>query len=235
MEEMTLMSEQLNIQHSNEKVDKPSLLGIVTSPIETLERIKQQPKVLLPLIIVIIISSLAAYLSVLSVDYSIVEEELGAEGAAYVGAFTTVGALVSGIIGGLITLLISALILFAIVKIAGKQIRFKQMFSMTVFISLVTSIGTLLNAIILYFVGGGDITNQVFTSLNSIVGAEGALGAFLSSIEIFGIWGTILTAFGLHHVGQLSKGASWTISIVLFILGSLLLTLSGATQSLVGA
>lgn len=228
------MNEPLNIQHSNGKMEKPSLLGIVTSPVETFERIKQQPRVLLPLIVVLIISTLAAFLSVVSIDYSTLEEDLGAEAAASVDTIATVGAFFGGTVGVFFTLLISALILFAIVKIAGKQVRFKQMFSMSIFISIVSAIGTLLNAIILYFVGGEN-PEQTFTNLNSLIGAEGALGGFLSSIEIFGIWGMVLTAFGLHQVGQLSKAASWTISIIFFVLGALILTLTMATQSLVGA
>jgi Yip1 domain len=229
------MDQQLNTQLNEGKAENPSLFGIFTSPIETFKRIRQNPKVLIPLIFVVIISTIASAIMVMSVDFVQLSESQGisAEEAKMVAGIAKISGFIGGSVGVLFAILISSLIYLAIVKIAGKDARFKQLFSMTSYIAIVTSIGTLLNSIILYFVGGNN-PEQTFTSLNSLVGAEGALGAFLSAFEVFNIWGTILTALGLQYVAKLSKGASWAIAVILFIIGAILMTLTGLSQPKMG-
>lgn len=56
------------------------------------------------------------------------------------------------------------------------------------------------------------------TSLNSIIGAEGVMGVLLSSIEVFSIWGIVLTAMGLQIVAQFSKGLAWGTVIAFYII-----------------
>jgi hypothetical protein len=146
---------------------------------------------------------------------------------------TTVG-LAFGAIGSIVVLIIMAAITLAIVKMAGSAVKFKQILSMTIYISFVTSIGTLLNGLIAFFIKDENYVNP-YTSANSIVGAEGGLGGLLMTVEVFTIWGVVLTALGLQKVAGLSKAASWTIAIIFFALGAVLAVAGGVLQGLVPA
>src|SRR5699024_12419575 len=67
-------------------------------------------------------------------------------------------------------------------------------------------------------VGGASDTDTLFTSVNSIVGAEGALGGLLNNIEVFTIWDIIITALGLQVIAKFSKGLSWGIVLGIFVI-----------------
>ncbi|MDQ0162184.1 YknW family membrane protein [Aeribacillus alveayuensis] len=228
------MEQQVN---TNQPIsEKPSLLGIITKPGETFERIREKPKVLMPLLFVIVLAVLTTIISVANADFVQMgmNQGLSQEEAEMIAGFSKTSMIIGGIISPPIIILISTLIYLAITKIAGTGAKFKQLFSMTTYISIITGIGLLLNAIIGYFVGT-NFENMSFTSLNSLIGAEGATGALLSYIEVFGIWTTVLSAIGLHKVGKLSTGASWTIAIIFFIIGAIFMMISGFTQGMMGA
>ncbi|MBO1514550.1 hypothetical protein I7822_23255 [Metabacillus sp. BG109] len=72
----------------------------------------------------------------------------------------------------------------------------------------------------------------MLTSVNSFVGADGVLGAVLSTIEVFTIWYYILLTMGLIIVGKLSKPAATIITIVFFVLGLLFAALGGAIEGM---
>lgn len=217
------------------KPEKPKLLGIITNPKETFDRIKENPKVLIPLIVVMILSAISSYFGMMALDLNSLEmeESLPEEGMEMAGAFLGIGAIIAGLIMTPIGILIAALITLAITKIAGTGAKFKQLYSYSTFIFFVSAIGELLNAIIAYFTGvNADMIK--FTSLNSLIGAEGGLGGLLSYLEVFMIWATVLSAMGLERVGGLSKKAAWIVTVVFFIIGALFAIVGGSVESMMG-
>ncbi|MRX71617.1 DUF1282 domain-containing protein [Bacillus lacus] len=224
--------EQQTVTTETEQVRKPSLLGMIFSPGEQFDRIRMKPIVLVPLLIVVILGTLIAFLVVSSTDYSAVltEQGLPAEGEE-AAAFQLITQL-TGVIGGIIivplVILISAAIYFAVTKIAGSDVSFKQIFSLSIFLSFISTLGGVLNTLL---AAALNLDPEVYlTSLQSLVGAEGALGGILSGIEVFSIWVTVLSALGLQKVAGLSKTASWVIAIILFIGGLILAAAGGAFE-----
>lgn len=226
------MEQQTNpvMEGSTPPSSKPSLFGMIMNPGEQFDRIRQNPKVLVGILLVtlmLIVGSVLSFINGaaltgdLSSDLGVTEDE-----AAIFGTIMGVVGVVVGGIGSVIVLLIMAAITLAITKIAGSAAKFKQIFSMTIYISFVTSIGTLLNGLIAFLVKEENYINP-YTSLNSIIDAKGGLGGFLMTIEVFTIWGLVLTAMGLQRVAGLSKAASWTISIIFFALGVILAIAGG--------
>lgn len=220
----------------NEIGRKPSIFGMIFSPNEQFERIRERPVVLVPLLIILGIAIVMAILVGQAVmNYAPSAEELGL-------AEEEVKAMESLIMGGAIAttflaipfgLLISTLIYFAIAKIAKSQVTFKQMFSLSIFVGFIGVLGQLINSIVMMALNTNpDETLFMPTSLNGLVNATGALGGVLSAIEIFSIWGTILLALGLHKVAGLSKKASWIIVIVFFIIGVIFAAIGGAANEL---
>jgi len=215
------MSNDMYENEENEvNVEKPSLLGMITDPRTQFERIRLNPKILVPFIIITVLTTIGMLLMMSQMDIlgddpyfnSMGEEEL-----MYMTIFTQITFVITGLLTPAISILISTVVYLIIAKIVKSEVSFKQLFSMATFIYIISVLSLLLNSIAFFAVSNPD-PNLYFTSLNSIVGAEGALGAFLVSIEIFTIWGMILSAIGLQIVAKFSKGLSWGIVIGIFVI-----------------
>lgn len=217
---------------SEEKqVEKPSLLGIIWSPTEQFERIRERPAIWGALAIITLLFIIGMWLQSLGVEVPEIEG-LTEEQLALTEAFATVGIIIGGLFTPVITILISSFIYWIVAKIAQSDVSFKQLFSMTTYITVIAALSLLVNGALNAIIGGG--TEIVFTSLGWVVNAEGAIGAFFNNIEVFSIWGVILTALGLHKVAGFSKGLAWTIAIVFFVIGVIFAMISAGMAGMVG-
>lgn len=217
---------------SEEKqVEKPSLLGIIWSPTEQFERIRERPAIWGALAIITLLFIIGMWLQSLGVEVPEIEG-LTEEQLALTEVFATVGIIIGGLFTPVITILISSFIYWIVAKIAQSDVSFKQLFSMTTYITVIAALSLLVNGALNAIIGGG--TEIVFTSLGWVVNAEGAIGAFFNNIEVFSIWGVILTALGLHKVAGFSKGLAWTIAIVFFVIGVIFAMISAGMAGMVG-
>lgn len=215
---------------------KPSLFGMIWSPGEQFERMKERPSFWGALIIVTILMTIATVVTTIATPDEIYQMgpggQLSADELAMAKVFGMVFAGIGGLIGTPVGILISAAIMLLIATLAHTGTNFKQMLSLNAYIFFIGMIGTLLNAVVHLAIGGDPAV--VVTGLNSLVQGEGTTGGLLNGIEIFSIWTTILTAMGLHSVAGLSKGLSWTVAIVFFIVGLLFGLLGGALSGMAG-
>lgn len=221
--------EAMEIEKKN--TDKPSLLGMFWKPNEQFEKIRQEPKIWGVLFIITIVYGIASSLSAMTIKAEdlVVPGTLSLENAELVLPLTKFTTAIGGLFAPIFGVLISTVIHFIIVKIASKNTTFKQLFSMNTYILVIGAAGILLNNLIQYLVGqSSDIS---FTSIGGVLGSDSPV---LATFEVFSIWQLILVAFGLHKVGQLSKGAAWTISIVFFLLGLGMSFLAEALQGIAG-
>ncbi|CAM3901731.1 Yip1 family protein [Mesobacillus thioparans] len=203
-------------QEVNSKLEKPRLIKMFWSPGEQFDRIRQNPRIWVPLIVVSIVYAIGMYLMTLSMDASYLGlDDMSEEEIAMVMAFSKVSVAVTGILTPVFVVLISSAIYLIFTKIAGSDVKFKQLFSMNTHIMIIGAVGLVLNMALKAAIGGNP---EVFiTSLAGLVNSEKA--GVLGSIEVFSIWQTILTAIGLHRVAGLSKGWAWGIAIVFFLIG----------------
>lgn len=232
------MSNDMFENEENEvNVEKPSLFGMILDPRTQFERIRMNPKVLVPFIIITVLTTIGMLLMMSQMD--IIGDDpylnsMGEEELMYMTIFTQIVSVITGIVTPAISILISTIVYFIIAKIVKSEVSFKQLFSMATFIYIISVLSLLLNSIAFFAVSNPD-PNLYFTSLNSIVGAEGALGALLVSIEIFTIWGMILSAIGLQIVAKFSKGLSWGIVIAIYIIMTSFSMISVAITDMFGA
>ncbi|MCA0987651.1 YIP1 family protein [Guptibacillus algicola] len=203
----------------NENSTNPSILGMIFSPGEQFERIRTKPKVWLPLLIVLIASLVAGWLMVMSPDFEATMNE-GMNGAENMGGalifikvFTALSIGISPIFG----VLIGSFIYWLISKATPSEVTFKQLFSMNLFITFISAIGLVLNGLLMALLGGEPGT--MYTSIGSLMSAEGASAGVWNSLEIFNIWATILTIIGLRITAGWPKALAWIIPIVFFLIG----------------
>lgn len=215
------MSQSSPALHEQVRAAKPSLLGLIWSPGEQFDRMRANPRFWGPFVIVTLLTVIGMGLMAMGMSEELIDEMLSVglseEEAAPLVMASQVGIVVTGLFMPILVIFISSAIYLAITKLAHKDTRFKQLLSMTTYVYFIGTLGLILNQLISYVIGG-DPGVQV-TSLASLVDVEGAMFGVLSSIEVFTIWSTILTASGLQRVGRLSRGAAWIVAIVFFLIG----------------
>ncbi|WP_394232410.1 YIP1 family protein [Niallia oryzisoli] len=209
----------------------PNLLGMIWRPGEQFSRIRENPRIWIPLLVVTILN-IAAYLIIamsMTAD-DLMLPGMTAQEAEMTLAIAKATTAVSGFAAPIFAILFSSLIHFIIVKIARKKTSFKQLFSMNTHISFISAIGVLVNFAIMAAIGASSAEGYI-TSLAYVLNSKSAI---IEAFELFSIWTMILTALGLHKVGQLSKAVSITIVIIFFLitlgiaaLGSLLSGMAG--------
>lgn len=212
-------------------VKKPSLFGMIMNPTEQFDRIRKNPKIIVALLLVTILTTIGMALMLQTMDFESSPELVGFSEeelmfAALIGQITFV---VVGVFTPVFVILISTIVFIIIAKIVRSEVSFKQLFSMNTYIFMISALSFIVNGLAFLVVGNGN-PEIYFTSLNSIINAEGVAGAFLNSIEVFSIWGLIITAIGLQVVARFSKGLSWAVVIGFYIV-SLIFAMAGAAFS----
>ncbi|WP_158591835.1 Yip1 family protein [Oceanobacillus halophilus] len=224
------MSEEKKQEIDEVEQRKPSLFGMIWSPTEQFERIKEQPKIWAPLGIISVLFIVGTLITILGTDLGI--EGFSEDEMAIFAGFAVVISIIVGVISPILGTLIISFIYWLIAKLARSEVSFKQLFSMNTYLMILSVLSLIINGTGIALLGGNPET--IFTSLGSLIQAEGAIGALFDSIEVFGIWGVILTAIGLHKVADFSKGLAWTISIVFFVIGIIFAMIGAALSGMVG-
>lgn len=206
-------------EEENEVLEKPSLLGVITDPRTQFERIRKNPRILVPFIIITVLTVVGMLLMMTQIDFigdDPILNDMGEEELMFVTIGSQIVFVLAGLFAPAFGILINTVVYFIVAKIVKSAVTFKQLFSMSVYIYIISVISLFVNALAFFALNNPDPELYV-TSLNSIVQAEGALGAILVSIEIFTIWGIILTALALQIVAKFSKGLSWGVVIGIFV------------------
>ncbi|WP_129706392.1 Yip1 family protein [Priestia megaterium] len=226
------MSTEVNVSSEVQEKGKPSIFGFITSPVVQFEKMKSSPVIWGPLLFILILTAATTILAVYTPQAKEALQQQKEAGIEVNSTFSMIGGAIGGVIAVVATLAFTSLILFLIAKLGTGKTTYRQMFSLNLFVTFITAIGQLINT----GVAALAHTSANVTSLNGMVGAKGAMGGVFTSIEIFSIWGLILTAVGLQKVANVSKAASIITVIILFILGAAISGVGGAaSEALKGA
>ncbi|MCY7792550.1 YIP1 family protein [Bacillus haynesii] len=195
------------------QVKKPSLLGIITSPVRQFERMRERPAIWLPMIIVLALSAFSVYLVYRELSQFNIDPGMAA---------------ISKVFQMLIFFVLSALVLWLISKIGNGETSFICMVSLSVFATFVTAIRDVITSLVFYF--SNSPVAFTFASLAGYIPAEEPLLSVLGMFDLFTIWSYALVAVGLQKAAGASKRASWIGVSVLFIFMLVLSYLSGLYQ-----
>src|SRR5690625_3932813 len=123
--------------------EKPSIFGMIMNPTEQFERIRKNPKIIVALIVVTLLTVVGMLLMLNGIDFIGDDPELlsmDEEALVVITFITQISFILVGIFTPIITILISSAIYFGIAKLIQSTVTFKQLFSMTTFIGIINAI-----------------------------------------------------------------------------------------------
>lgn len=217
------MEANLNTQKAGG--EKPSLLGMITSPGLQFERMKTTEKVWGMFFIVAIlqgiVGGLNSYITYTSPEMIEMQKKLG-------GALAERGSLVSDVISstiwGIVGVMIATLVVAAIYKVFmmfyGNDTSYKKIVMIIVYADIIVIIGGLINGIIALILGAAP---TAYTSLGPLFEKGSLAYGIANSIEVFYLWNLVLIWLGLQVTAGLSKVKAAIPIIVLFIIKAVFL------------
>ncbi|MGH1323668.1 Yip1 family protein [Bacillus pretiosus] len=222
------METNINTQDVGSK--KPSLLGMITSPGEQFERMKTSNAVWGAFWILVLLGGLvggfAAYVYSLTPEAIKLNKELGvtvSAGMTY-GMGFGVGALGMGF-----SFLLGAVVYKVLMMFMSNDTSYKKLLAITVYSSVITLLGLLINTILAYILGGSG--QEMYTGLGPVfASSSGVVKGIVSKFEVFTIWGYVVTWLGLQITAGLTKKQATIITIVFFVLALGLGALQGMFQ-----
>ncbi|MGD6889781.1 Yip1 family protein [Bacillus mobilis] len=222
------METNINTQDVGSK--KPSLLGMITSPGEQFERMKTSNAVWGAFWILVLLAGLvggfAAYVYSLTPEAIKLNKELGvtvSAGMTY-GMGFGVGALGMGF-----SFLLGAVVYKVLMMFMSNDTSYRKLLAITVYSSIITLLGLLINTILAYILGGSG--QEMYTGLGPVFSSSsGVVKGIVSKFEVFTIWGYVVTWLGLQITAGLTKKQATIITIVFFVLALGLGALQGMFQ-----
>ncbi|MDZ4476628.1 Yip1 family protein [Bacillus cereus] len=209
---------EANINTQDVGAKKPSLLGMITSPGVQFERMKTSNAVWGAFWLLVLLGGLiggfAAYVYSLTPEAIELNKELGvtvSAGMTY-GMGFGVGALGMGF-----SFLLSAVVYKVLMVFMSNDTSYKKLLAITVYSSVISLIGVLINIILAYILGGSG--QEMYTGLGPIfASSSGVVKGIVSKFEVFTIWGYVVTWLGLQITAGLTKKQATIITIVFFVL-----------------
>ncbi|MDA1760186.1 Yip1 family protein [Bacillus cereus] len=209
---------EANINTQDVGAKKPSLLGMITSPGEQFERMKNSNAVWGAFWILSLLSGITggigAYVYSLTPESIKLNQELGVN----VTPVMTFGAgFVFGVIGMIIGFFISAAVYKVLMMLMSNDTSYKKLLTINVYSSIISVFGLLINIVLALILGGSG--KELYTGLGPIFASSGgAVKGIANSIEVFTIWGFVITWLGLQITAGLSKKKATILMVIFFIL-----------------
>ncbi|MDA1875516.1 Yip1 family protein [Bacillus cereus group sp. BY112LC] len=198
--------------------EKPSLFGMITSPGVQFERMKTSNAVWgafwLLVLLAGIIGGLASYVYSLTPEAIKVNKDLGITVTPVMSFGTGV---VFGAIGMAIGFFISAAVYKVLMMLMSNDTSYKKLLTISVYSSIISLLGLLINTVLALVLGGSG--QEMYTGLGPIFASSGGVAkGIANNIEVFTIWGFVITWLGLQITAGLSKKKATILMVVFFIL-----------------
>jgi len=226
------------------------LVGVWFSPGATFTEIGRAPRILLPVLLVMILTSLASYIVTNRIGYEkMVRRQIEAMAAKgfipqdkveeIVNQSVTGPAATRGKIQGMVTPPLAALVIMLITAgllklftlIVGAETTFKRLLAVTAYTSLALGLIKIVLTVLVFYIKDPDeidMFNPIGSNLGAILVLTGAglskyLTALASWIDIFVIWQIALLSIGTAAVSKKMKTSTVAVFIsILFALAALI-------------
>ncbi|MBA3632243.1 MAG: YIP1 family protein [Acidobacteria bacterium] len=235
--------EIINMEESPQMSEVATLGNIFFEPGKTFEDLRRKPRFLLAGLIIIVVVTLFNFAFIQKVGYEkIIREQL--ESSSRIQQMPeankqkmieqrshpilkAIGYIAPPVVL-IIIFLLGGLLYWLGANAMGGSASFAQGISIWIYSSFpAVVISMLANFLILFLKSVDDI--EISASQNGLVQANPSffidaksspvLAAFLTTFDLFNIWGWILAAIGLRIVGKISSGAAWAIVLIVALIG----------------
>ena len=120
-----------NREMENSVVEKPSLIGMIMNPTVQFERIRENPKILVAILIVTFLTVIGMLMMSSGMELPTDDPELagmGEEELMVIAMISQVSFVIVGLFTPIFTIFISTVVLLIIAKIVRSEVSFKQLF-----------------------------------------------------------------------------------------------------------
>ncbi|PGA87745.1 Yip1 family protein [Bacillus toyonensis] len=198
--------------------EKPSLFGMIISPGVQFERMKTSNAVWGAFWLLVLLAGIAGGLS--SYVYSLTPEAIKVNkdlGITVTPAISLGTGAVFGAIGMAVGFFISAAVYKVLMMLMSNDTSYKKLLTISVYSSIISLLGLLINTVLALVLGGSG--QEMYTGLGPIFASSGGVAkGIANNIEVFTIWGFVITWLGLQITAGLSKKKATILMIVFFIL-----------------
>lgn len=210
------------------------VMGIIWSPVKTMEAIKDKPNILVPMIIAPILPLLyylifwnqfiASTILQLEAQFEMMGQTLTQEMLDLQLTMMKFTAPIGTVVGIYLGSAFVAFIYWLVLKIVKSKVTYKQMFSVVIHASIISSLLFGVHMIATLIFGETNLAIPM-TSLASLLPSalEGTFIYYLTmSIEVITIWQAVVIYYGIVNVGEVKEKKAAAICIIIFILSALL-------------
>lgn len=209
---------EANVNTQKVSGEKPSLFGMITSPSLQFERMRSNAPVwgafFLMAVLGGILGAIATYLY--SIDPVTIAEnkKIGFEMSP---ALALGSGFVTGLVGSMVMFFIGAAVYKILMMFMGNDTSYKNLLAITVYSSIITVLGGIVNIVLAWILGGN--AKEMYTGLGPVFASTGGVvHGIAKSIEVFTIWGLVVTGLGLHITAGLSKKQATILVVIFFII-----------------
>jgi len=210
------------------------MVAVFTSPKKALEAIAEKPDWLAPMVVSVLIGILFALTVVPAVvmpatmvktmeqmrDRGVPEDKIEEAMKFMAGPLPVIFGVVGVILATPINLLIISSVLFGLSALFGGKARFVQVFSAVTYSGLISSLGTILKGLLMYF----QHSMHAGTSLALILSEdlrESFLYRFLGQFDLFTLWHLSVLSLGLAVIYRWKTAKPASILFGLWLLWAL--------------
>lgn len=208
--------------------NQPSILGMMTDPIREFRLIKKHPRFFFALLLLSLVTSYvySKYGEMIGSDPKAIAELERFSGQTIPAEIHPRTPELFALSWGMIfffmpalSCLINAAILWILVRAYKTAVSYRQMYSFSVHLFLLSVLSIVTDFLVNQFLGNHQ--RAPFTSLANLLGVThtNPMFSLLSYINLFNIWSTILIAYGIREITDLDKEKSWVVAILFFIIG----------------
>ncbi len=202
------------------------VIGVICFPGKVMQSLEQKPRVLFGILltalapIILVLATFPMYMEytrgLLQTTYDRMNLEVTAQQLEQALTISQYSAFIGGPIVAIVYLLLTALVIWAIVKIFKGQGKYKQILSVAGYAAVISVLATIVNIITTNVTG--VFTDVSFTSIASLL--PEMKGSFIygvaKMIEVFTIWQYAVIAIGVTAVSKLSKKKVYIIVACIF-------------------
>ncbi|MGH7644798.1 MAG: YIP1 family protein [Gemmatimonadales bacterium] len=211
------------------------LVRVLYEPTAVFERLREKPRILLPMIAVVLLSLVLGFLTLpyLKVAMRAVMPAQ-ATGGPSVDTIAMIQ-VVSSPIFVVIFLLLAAGVMWVAVSLLGAEGKYKLLLGVATYAAILYVLQLLAGYAVLTLRGIESVTSpqdlQPAFGLDLLApGMTGYLGAVLKGINVFSVWGVVLEGIGISVTHRVSKGTGYIAAGIAFVVLLLVLSLFGLLQ-----